>query len=154
MRALRDHHDRRVPRLEALLDVAADFLDIERLLRDEDHVRAAGNSGVQRYPARIAAHYLDDQRTVVAFRSGMQPVDRLHRDVHRGVETERVVRRAQVVVDRLGNAYHLDAALPQLPGYAEGVFAADGDESVNPECREVLGNLLQAGLAIEGCLIR
>ena len=53
MRALGNHDDRRVPRLEAVLDVLADLLDLEWLLGDEDDVGAAGHPGVQRDPAGV-----------------------------------------------------------------------------------------------------
>src|SRR5437763_201527 len=75
VRALRDHHDRRVPGLEAVLHVGADLLDAERLLRDQDDVRAAGQARVQRDPADAAPHHLHDQRAVVALGRGVQPVD-------------------------------------------------------------------------------
>ena len=86
--ALGDHHYRRVPGLEPVLDVLADLLDVERLLRDEDDVRAAGDARVQCDPAGAAAHHLDDERPVMTLGRRVQPVDSLHRDVHRGVETE------------------------------------------------------------------
>ena len=81
----------------------------ERLLRDQDDVGAAGQAGVQRDPAGVPAHHLDDQRAVVRLGGGVQPVDRLHRDVDRGVEAERVVGGVEVVVDRLGHADDVDA---------------------------------------------
>ena len=51
--------------LEALLDVAGDLVDVELALRQQDHVGAAGEAGVQRDPAGVPAHHLDDQRAVV-----------------------------------------------------------------------------------------
>ena len=57
-----------------------------------------------RDPPRVAAHHLDDHHPVVALGGGVQPVDRVGRDLHRGVEPEREVGRRQVVVDRLGHA--------------------------------------------------
>ena len=145
VRALGDHHDRRVPGLEPLLDVLADLLDVERLLGDQDHVRAAGHARVQRDPAGVAAHHLDDQRAVVALRRGVQPVDRLHRDVHRGVEAERVVGGAEVVVDGLRHADDLHARLVQPRRDAEGVLAADRDQRVDAEAGQVVGDPLQPG---------
>ena len=44
------------------------LLDIERHLGDEQHVGAAGHGGVQRDPARMAAHHLDHDDAVVALR--------------------------------------------------------------------------------------
>src|SRR5581483_8341413 len=50
----------------------------------------------------------------------------------RRVEPERQLGRRQVVVDRLGNADHLDALLEQLVGHAQRVLAPDCDEGVHP----------------------
>ena len=109
LRALGDHDDRRVLVLEPLLDVAGDLVDVELPLRQQDHVGATGEAGVQRDPAGVPAHHLDHQRAVVRLGGGVQPVDRLHRDVDRGVEAEGVVGRAEVVVDRLRHADDVDA---------------------------------------------
>ena len=102
---------------------------------------------MQRDPARVAAHDLDDEGTVMAFRGGVQPVDRLHRDVDRGVEAEGVVGRAEVVVDRLGHADHRQAPGVQCRGDPEGVFAADRDQRVHAEPSQVGLDPLQAGPA-------
>ena len=60
--------------------------------------------GVGRDPPGVAAHDLDDHHPVVALGGGVQPVDGVGRDLHRGVEPEGEVGLRQVVVDRLGNA--------------------------------------------------
>ena len=57
----------------------------------------------------VATHHLDDHHAVVALGGGVEPVDRVGRDLHRGVEPERVVGRRQVVVDRLRHPDHLRA---------------------------------------------
>ena len=62
-------------------------------------------------PAGVAAHHLDDQHPVVAVGGRVQAVDRLHRDVDRGVEAEGVVGGAEVVVDRLRHADDRHAVL-------------------------------------------
>ena len=53
-----------------LLDVVGDF-------RNEDDVRRTAESGVERDESRLAAHDLHDDDSVVAFRRGVQLVDRL-----------------------------------------------------------------------------
>ena len=83
------------------------------LLGDQDHVGAAGEAGVEGDPAGVAAHHLDDQDPVVAVGGGVQAVDRLHRDVDRGVEAEGVVGGAEVVVDRLRHPDDVDAVPPR-----------------------------------------
>ena len=115
-----------------MLDVGGDLVDVERALRDEDDVRAAGQAAVQRDPSGVAAHDLADQRAVVALGRGVEPVDGLGGDADGGVEAEGVVGRAEVVVDRLRDADHAhDAVVLQLVGDPEGVLAADGDQRVD-----------------------
>ena len=146
---LGDHDDRRVVALEPRLDVLADLLDVERDLGDQDDVGAAGHAGVQRDPAGVAAHDLDDEGAVVRLGGRVQPVDRLHGDVDRGVEAERVVGGVEVVVDGLGYADDVHAVLVQLGGDAEGVLAADRDERVDAEVLEVRLDLLDAAVDLE-----
>jgi hypothetical protein len=122
-----NHDDRGVFPLEAADDPLAHPIQGERLFRHQDHVRPAGHPGVQGDPARAAAHHLDNRRPVVRFRGGAQPVDRLGGDVHRGVEPERVVGGAQIVVDGLGHSHHENPVVAQPFGYPEGVFTADCD---------------------------
>ena len=64
--ALGDDDDREVlaPRVPALDQVAA-ALDVDRQLRDQDRVGAAGDAGVHGDPARVAAHDLDHHHAVV-----------------------------------------------------------------------------------------
>ena len=114
------------------------------LLGDQDHVGAAGEAGVEGDPAGVAAHHLDDQHPVVAVGGRVQAVDRLHRDVDRGVEAEGVVGGAEVVVDRLRHADDRQAVLGvQARGRAEGVLAADRDQAVDPGRRQVRGDPLR-----------
>ncbi len=105
--ALGDHHDRArtgsgtgAPPTRRPVSMSNGFSGIRMTLAPP------AMPGVQRDPAGVAAHHLDDQRPVMALGRGVQPVDGLHRDVHRGVEAERVVGRAQVVVDGLRHADH------------------------------------------------
>jgi hypothetical protein len=148
--ALGDHDDRRVLRLEALLDVLADRVDVERLLRDEHCAGPSGNAGVQGDPARVAAHHLDDEHPVVGLGGRVQAVDGLHRDVDRGVEPEGEVGAGEVVVDGLGHPHDVHAEVGQLGGHAEGVLAPDGDQGVDPLGSEVLLDPLDATVDLEG----
>jgi hypothetical protein len=86
----------------------------------------------------------------MALGRGMQAVDGLHGDVHRGVEAESEVRGPQVVVDGLRHADDLAACLVQFARDAEGVLAADRDQRVDAQALEVLQNALDPGLAVGG----
>ncbi len=131
-RALRDHHDReRRPAAVAVQDLVAHLVDVERLLGDEDDVGTAGETRVQRDPAGMAAHDLAHHHAVVALGGGVQAVDRVRRDLHRGVEAERHVGRGEVVVDRLGDAHDVHALGAQLRGDTERVLATDRDQRVD-----------------------
>ena len=139
--ALGDDDDRRELGFVAAADELADPLDVEGLLRDQDQVGAAGEPGVEGDPAGVAAHHLDDQHPVVAVGGRVQAVDRLHRDVDRGVEAEGVVGGAEVVVDRLRHADDLQAVLlVQARGGAQRVLAADRDQPVDAGRLQVLGD--------------
>ena len=137
-RALGDDDDRGVLALEARLHPRADVLDVEGLLGDQHHAGAAGDAGVQRDPAGVAAHHLDDQHAVVRLGGRVQAVDRLGGDVDRGVEAEREVGAGQVVVDRLGHADDVDAEVGELGRHAERVLAADRDQRVDAVAGEVV----------------
>ena len=129
-------------------DQPADLVDVERDLGDQDHVGAAGHPRVQRDPAGGAAHHLDDQDPVVALGGRVQPVDRLGGDVQRGVEPERHIGGAEIVVDRLRHADHVDAVAVEPVGDAERVLAADRDQPVESRSRSVCADPLHAVLAL------
>ena len=101
------------------------------LLGHEDDVGAAGQAGGAGDPARVAAHDLADDHAVVRLGGRVQAVDRLGRDLHRGLKAEREVRRVEVVVDRLGHADGRKAGLEELARHAERVVAADRDQHVD-----------------------
>ena len=107
------------------------LVEIDRPLRDQDHVRAAGDSAVNGDPPGVPAHHLDDHHAVVRLGSRVQTVDRLGADRHRRVEPERVVGAREVVVDRLRDADHRRLELGVEPGGdAERVLAADRNQCV------------------------
>ena len=72
--------------------------------------------GVDGDPARVAAHHLHHHHPVVALGGGVQAVDGVGGDLHRGLEAEREVGGGEVVVDGLGHAHHRDARLVGEPG--------------------------------------
>jgi hypothetical protein len=89
--------------------------------------------GVRGDPARVAAHDLDDDDAVVRLGGGVQAVDGVRGDLHRGVEAEGHVGAGQVVVDRLRHADHLHAVGREPARDAERVLAADRHERVDAE---------------------
>ena len=82
--ALADDDDREVlPARVALDELLAGVLHGDRLLGDEDHVRAACDSAHDRDPAGVPAHDLDDHDAVVRLGGRVKPVDRLGGDRRR-----------------------------------------------------------------------
>src|SRR4051812_32495944 len=140
-----DDRERRAARMAAL-EVVAHVVDVERPLRDEDHVGAAGDPGVDREPAGVAAHDLAHEHAVVRLGGGVQAIDRVGGDLHRGLKAEREVRGREVVVDRLGHADDRDPVLVQLAGDAERVLATDRDQRVQVAGLERGLDLVQAVL--------
>ena len=133
LRALGHDDDREArPVAVAQLDPRAHLLDVERNLGHQHDVGAAGDARVRRDPPGVTSHHLDHHHPVVALGGGVQPVDRVGRDLHRGLETEREVGGRQVVVDRLRDADHGLPVLGERGGDAERVLAADRDERVDP----------------------
>ena len=88
----------------------ADRIGVVGPLGHEDRVGAGRDPGVGRDPAGVPTHHLDDDHAVVRLRRRAQPVDRVGRDLHRGVKAERHLGPAEVVVDRLGHPDDRDAA--------------------------------------------
>src|SRR5262249_23714168 len=107
-------------------------------------VGAAGDAAVDGDPAGVAAHDFDHDNPVVSFGRGMDAVNGFRRDVDRRVETEGEIGAREVIVDRLGNADHLDAKLKELLRDRESVVAANGDEGITAMLLQSIDATLQA----------
>ena len=118
------------------------------MLRDQDGVRAARDAGVQGDPPRVTAHHLEHHAAFVRVAGGTQPVDGLRGDLDRGVETERVVGRGDVVVDGLRHADDVDAVFEQALRRGGRAVAADGDHTVDLEVLEDLLDVLRAAVRL------
>jgi len=105
---------------------------------------------VERDPAGVTAHHLDDEDAVMALRGRVQTVDRLGGDVHGGIEAERDVGGTEIVVDRLRHADDRQLVLGvQARGGAERVFAADRDQRLETVALERRKHLRRAVVALE-----
>src|SRR5205085_4418250 len=131
----RDHNDGEVhaPRTMTPHDVLADAIDLDRLLRDQDHVRAAGDPGMGGDPACVPAHHLADDYAVVRLGGGVEPVDGLGGNLDGCVEAEGQIGAGEIVVDGLRDADEVDSHLVQLGSHPERVLAADGHHRAHVE---------------------
>ena len=91
-----------------------DFVDVKRSLGNQNYISATGDAAVQGDPACIAAHDLDYHYAIVSLRRGVDAIDRLAHDIAGGVESESVIRAAQIVVDGLGYTDNFDSLFVQL----------------------------------------
>ena len=107
--AFRHHHKAVVPRRPRHFDPLAHRPNVERNLRDQDHIRSASHARCQRQPAAVAPHHFHHHHAVVALGGRLQLVQRLGRRQNRRIEAERHVRLAQVVVNRLRHAHDFSA---------------------------------------------
>ncbi len=128
-----------------------DLLQVVRDLRDQDDVGTAGHAGVQRDPAGVASHDLDDHDAAVRFGRGVQAIDRFGRKADRRVEAETARRADDVVVDRLRHADERDAFLVELVRDGQRAVAADAHERVEVV---LLEHLHDAVGVVEGALGR
>ena len=115
-RALRDRDDREaLAVLRTLFDGLRNLFRGIRDLRDDDDVRARSDARVQRQPAGLVAHDLDDEHARVGKSGRMDGVDDLRGDVHRRLEAEGQLRPPQVVVDGLGRSRFAVLCVPLPP---------------------------------------
>ena len=104
------------PQLIAFAQPIGDERQVERNFRNQDRVGAAGHAGVERNPAGVAPHHLDDDDAPVRFGRRVQAIDRVGGKRHRRVETEAVRRADDVVVDGFRDADDRDAAIRRTGG--------------------------------------
>ena len=102
-------------------------------LGQQDDVGGAGQTGLERDPARVAAHGLDDHDAAVALAGGLQPLDRCGHGGDRGVEAEAALAADDVVVYGLGHADDRQSALAQTVRDRHRAVAADGHQRIEPE---------------------
>src|ERR1700722_205242 len=127
--AFRHNDDRKItPTLMPLANRFGHLVNVEGPLGNQNYVGAAGDAAVQRDPARVASHYLHYHHAVVGLGSCVKTIDRFTHHIAGGIESESVVRSAQIVVDGLGNAYHVQAFFVKLLGNRQRIVSADGDQ--------------------------
>ncbi len=141
---LGDHDQREIaPGALQHFDLCLDRVEAVADLRNQDHVGAAGDPGGERDMAGIAAHHLEHHDAAVAGRGRLQPIERLGRDRDRGVEADRHLGQAEIVVDRLGNADQREIALAREPVEdPEAAVAADADHGIESERAHALDDLV------------
>ena len=130
--ALGDHHDGGGHVAPVVGEQALGHIGhVEGFLGNQDLGGAAGDAGVGRDPAGLAAHHLDDHDAVVGLAGRAQAVDGLGGGLHGSVEAKGELGDGEVVVDGLGDADDGGALGGEPAGNGQRVVAADGDEGVD-----------------------
>ena len=141
--------DNQAPLLAALApaaQVGAHLLQVERHLGQEDPIRARADAAVERHPARVAAHHLQNQDAPVALGRVPQAVGRIESHADRRIEAERVVCIIEIVIHRLGDADRRQSQLEQLGSDPQRILAAHGHDGVEPQRLRVLQARLELAL--------
>ena len=131
-----------LPRVSPHLHRRGDLVVIERDLRNQNDVRAAGDSAMERDPARVTSHHFENHHALVTGGGGVQAIERVCDARDRGIETERHRRGFEIVVDRLRNADAVDAGFLKLQRGRHRAVAADDDQGLDPV---LLQNMLRIG---------
>ena len=114
--------------------------------RNNDDIRAGGNACVQRQPAGFMSHHLHDEHARVRKCGGMDGIDNRGRDINRGLKTECQLGAPQIVVDRLGQRYHVYTLhAQQVCGLVRAV-AAQNDQTVKACLFHRVQHFIQLGL--------
>ncbi len=98
----------------------------------------------------MAAHDLEHDHAVVRFGRGVQTVQGVGAGLDGRIEPEREVGGVQIVVDGLGDPDHVHALGGELCGDAQGVFAADRDQGLDPLRDQVVPDPLDPPFLFEG----
>ena len=88
-----------------------DFVDIVWNFRNQNDVRAACHTGIQRQPADFMPHDFHDENTSVRCRRRMNTVDAVRRNINRTLESESHIRSPQIVIDCLRERYDIQPFL-------------------------------------------
>ena len=126
------------------LEPTAHLADVEWVFRHQRQRSAASDTGVRRHVTDMSTHHLDDHHSVVRFSRRVQPIDEVGRDLHRGVEAERLLCTCDVIVDGLRDPDHRCTELGGMICARERSVAPDDDQSIAAECVEIGNRVFQA----------
>ena len=107
-----------------MFDGLDDVVHVVGDLGNQDDVRAARDAGVQRNPADLVAHDLDNEHAAVTRGSGVDVVDALGGDVDGARKAKRQLGAPGVVIDGLGQGDNVEALFAQAVGGLGGAVTA------------------------------
>lgn len=131
------HNGKAAAGLHAILDGLDDVIHVVGDLGNQDDVCAARDAGVQRDPANLVAHDLDNEHASMARSGGVDVVDTLGGDVDGACKTKRQLGAPGVVIDGLGQGDNVEALFAQAVGGLGGAVTAQHKQAV--ELQLVIG---------------
>src|SRR6266542_1514807 len=117
----------------ARFDRSRNSVVIKRDLRNQNDIRAPGNSTMQCDPAGMASHDFHNHDALVARGTGVQSVERIHYHGNRGIEAESHRCRFKIIVDRFRDADAIDTRLLQLLRGDHRTVSPYNDQSFHAE---------------------
>ena len=116
-----------------MVDGFYDLVDIIGYLRNEDYIRARAYTGIEREPAGIAPHELNEEHTAGRRRSGMDIVDDICSNVNGALEAECGVGAPNVVINGLWQGDDIHAGIHEELCALLGAIAAHYNKAVEIE---------------------
>jgi hypothetical protein len=113
-------------------------LDIELVLGNDATVGSTGHGREHGGIAGVTAEHFDDHETLVRTGGGAEVIDKLKSAGDACAEADTVVSAGDVVVHGLGNGDDFESFFMEPDAVTECVIAADGDERVYAQPREIL----------------
>lgn len=145
-----DDDARRLAAFYASLDRGNHSIDALVLLGNQDGLRSASETGLHGDESGAMSHDFDQERAIMGTRGIANPVDRLNRGVDRCIESDRIVRSGDVVVDRARKADGWEPGLTlQCMRSGEGSVASDDDKAVDILAPKEVGRFLAYALLEE-----
>ena len=143
------HHDDREQSSArmAFFQNLADFLDGQRVLRNQDAIGPSREASDRGDPTRVPAHHLHHHDALMRFSRRVEPINSFGNNRHRGVKSESLVGALNVIINGLRDAYGLDAFGRQGAGYAQRILTADGDQVIN--FLQILDHLRLVSIVLE-----
>ena len=123
----------RLPLRLRCTDLVADGIESVGDFGNQNHVATARDARGEREPARGAPHDFEEHDTMMRGGGGVKFIDRFGGGRDGGVETEREIGAAHVVVDGFGDADDAQAELGHFMGALERAVAADGNQRIELE---------------------
>ncbi len=115
----------------------AHLIDVERNLRNQDHIRVPRDTAIESDKAGIAPHHFHHHHPIMGLGGGMQAVNGLGGDADRRIEPEGNDGPPHVVVDGFWNTYHRHPLGGKAVSNIQTPIPTDGNKCIKAKTTEV-----------------